>query len=459
MNRMWVRFGLIFGLFALLGPILLVTLGFLSLQAGVLRAFIRSELNVDGGLIDQMTEYFQAHGSWEGVETIISVYDNLLPPISNDTHFELYFMDEDRNVLYGSEAAQAVLARDDDAHEVLAITIRGSIRGYLSIVQLNRQLPANDPSQPRPFLVSQVSGALTSLGIFSAVFGLMAGLVVSRALARPLGQLAETARRLGKRDFTARAEVKGSDELREVAKAFNDMVHDLDQAEILRRNLVADVAHELRTPLTVLQANLQALADGIYPLSTDEIEKLLHQTELLNRLVGELRELSLAEAHQLPLKRHIIDLSELLQRIADTFQTAATQQAVELIVDTPPIIMVWVDDGRIRQVINNLMDNALKHTPAQGEIRLTLTEELGNVLIQVKDTGSGISPEHLPYVFERFYRADKSRSRETGGTGLGLAIAKAIIELHNGQITVESTGIAGEGTTFTLRFPIGIPYS
>lgn len=449
MNRMWVRFSLIFSMFALLGPLVLVTIGLLTIQSGVLRAVIRNELNAEGGLIEQMVTHYQAKGNWDGIEVLLAAYDNLLPSIPpNNGQFVLYFVDEGRTVLYGPDAAGEVLSQDEGAHEVLAITVNGRTRGYLSIVQLNR--PEPDENQPRPFLVSQVSGALTSLGVFSAIFGLTAGLWVSHAMARPLGQLSEIARRLGRRDFTARAEVKGSDELRAVAQAFNDMACDLDQAETLRRNLVADVAHELRTPLTVLQANLQALADGVYPLTKDEVERLLRQTQLLTHLVSELRELSMAEARQLPLKLQAVNLTEVLSRTVDSFESAADQNGVTLILDISQPLVIQADPERLQQVLHNLVHNALTHTPSGGRITLGATLQAGKVEIMVRDTGSGIAPNHLPHIFDRFYRADKSRSRETGGTGLGLAIAKAIIELHGGQIHAESTGIAGEGTTFYI---------
>lgn len=453
MNRMWVRFGLIFSLFALLGPVLLVMIGLLTIQSGVLRAVIRNEFNAEGGLIEQMVTHYQQKGSWDGIEVLLAAYDNLLPSIPpSNGQFVLYFVDEGRTVLYGSDSAGEILSQDEGAHEVLAITVNGRTRGYLSIVQLNR--PEPDENRPRPFLVSQVSGALTSLGVFSAIFGLTAGFWVSRAMARPLGQLSETARRLGRRDFTARAEVKGSDELRAVAQAFNDMAHDLDQAETVRRNLVADVAHELRTPLTVLQANLQALADEVYPLTKEEIERLLQQTQLLTHLVGELRELSLAEARQLALQRHPVDVSNLLERTVDSFESAAAQNGVTLVLDTPQSVVIQADSERLQQVLNNLVHNALTYTPSGGRITLGATLQAGKIEITVRDTGTGIAPEHLPRIFDRFYRADKSRSRETGGTGLGLAIAKAIIELHGGQIHAESTGIAGEGATFSIRLPV-----
>jgi signal transduction histidine kinase len=252
----------------------------------------------------------------------------------------------------------------------------------------------------------------------------------------------------------ARAAVRGSTELREVAYAFNEMAHDLEQAETLRRNLVADVAHELRTPLSVLRANLQALVDGIYPLERSEIDKLLDQTELLNRLVDELRELSLAEARQLPLQQTAFDLNELMSLIVETFQPTVQKRGLSLDLRLPSEIIRFTGDrGRIQQVLNNLIQNAITHTPPGGKVHLTLSQDQGHIHLMVQDTGEGIPARHLPHVFDRFYRVDYSRSRETGGTGLGLAIAKAIIELHDGEIQVMSDGLLGSGSTFTISLP------
>jgi signal transduction histidine kinase len=455
MQRMWVRFGVTFGLFSLLGPILLVSLGFLTLQNGVLLTFIRNELRAEGGLIEQMVAHYRREGGWDGVEELLGLYDSFLPSGPEDyIKFELYFADEGQSVVYGSQEARLVLGANDGSDERLPIDIDGRTRGYLSVVQIRRN--AQDPSTTpiRPFLIGQVSSALVSLGVFGAFFGVLAGLVVSRALARPLGQLAETAQRLGKRDFSARAEVKGAIEMRAVAQAFNDMADALSQSEEQRRNLVADVAHELRTPLTVLQANLQALSDGVYPVTAEEIERLLHQTQLLTHLVGELRELSMAEARQLTLNRKPLDLVVVLGQIAISFQPAADQHHIAIQVDAPQSVWIEADDERLQQVMNNVMDNALRHTPSGGQIRLAVQAVDGKAVLTVSDTGSGIAPEHLPHVFDRFYRADRSRSRQTGGSGLGLAIVKAIVELHGGTITAHSPSVAGVGTTIRIVWPL-----
>jgi signal transduction histidine kinase len=236
------------------------------------------------------------------------------------------------------------------------------------------------------------------------------------------------------------------------------MATDLEQAETLRRNLVADVAHELRTPLSVLQGNLRAILDDVYPLDKSEVARLYDQTRLLGRLVKDLHELAQAEAGQLQLNQQPIDLGKLIGDTVATFTPVAEAEDVILSIqipdDLPP---VRADSARIAQVLHNLLANALRHTPAGETISLRAGFETGEhsqVWLAVQDTGEGIPSEHLPHVFDRFYRADPARSRSAGGAGLGLAIVRAIVESHGGQVSAASDGKLGRGSTFTVRLPV-----
>jgi signal transduction histidine kinase len=455
MNRLWVRLSLAFMLFVILGPVLVLSIGLLATRTDTLLFFVRSELTAQGSLTTQLAEHYQAYGSWEGVQALIQSYDAALPRRPEGQLFSLTFTDEGQRLVYPQNPQQAndpanLLSRETR----LPIVIQGRTRGYLSILQWTTMTDFAPSETTQTFLVRQISTALVTLGILSATLGLFGGVMISRWLAAPLARLETTVRELGKRNFTVRAKVTGSKEMRSVAQAFNDMAADLEKAETLRRNLLADVAHELRTPLSVLQGNLHALADGIYPLEKSEVARLLQQTELLARLVNDLRELAQAEAHQLTLNRTEIDLQSLVQSTVASFKATADQRGVALKVDLPqtPILMQG-EAGRIRQVLNNLLQNALTHTPDGGNIRVHLRAEPPYVVIEVADTGSGIAPEQLPHIFDRFYRTDRSRSRDSGGSGLGLAIAKAFVELHGGTITAASAGEVGKGSTFTIKLP------
>ncbi|MEJ2560527.1 MAG: ATP-binding protein [Anaerolineae bacterium] len=326
--------------------------------------------------------------------------------------------------------------------------------GYLWV----ERVPAPRPVPPQQFLLGWLSRSLLLVAAVGGVLGILFGILASRSLTSPLSRLAEAARAIGARDLTRRVEVEGSDEVREVAQAFNDMAATLEGAETLRRNLVADVAHELRTPLSVLQGNLRAMLDDVYPLDKAEISRLYDETRLLSRLVNDLHELAQAEAGQLRLNRQTTDLADLLQSTAAAFSPAAEAKGVTLSTQVAPDLpLVTADPARLTQVLHNLLANALRHTPSGGTISLHAGCELGKeskVWLAVHDSGEGISSRDLPHVFDRFYRADPARSRATGGAGLGLAIVRAIVEAHEGRVSVVSDGTPGHGSTFTVQLPL-----
>ena len=267
---------------------------------------------------------------------------------------------------------------------------------------------------------------------------------MSRRLTRPLAQLTQASQAFGARNLTepVTTTIKGSDEIEALTAAFNEMTRQLKEADQSRQNMIADISHELRTPLAGIEGTLRAMLDGVFPMSDHYASNLYAQTRHLTRLVNDLHLLARAEARQLTLEKTAVDLSDLLHDLADLFaplaQTAEVTLQKEIITISP--IEIEGDPGRIRQIVSNLLNNALRHTPANGAITLTLSRAGTNAQIKVSDNGEGILPDHLPHLFERFYRVDQSRSRETGGTGLGLAITKALVDAHEGQLSAISDG-------------------
>jgi signal transduction histidine kinase len=276
--------------------------------------------------------------------------------------------------------------------------------------------------------------------------------VIGRVTSAPIARIAKAAHRLGKGDLDVRVPVGGSQEIRELAETFNKMAADLQHAEQLRTNLMADVSHELRTPLTVLEGNLRAALDQVVPLDEAEIANLYIQTRHLTRLVNDLRELSLAESGQLPLEKIPTDLKSLAVETIQALEPLAAEKGVSLINEIPALPELNLDPFRMRQVLFNLLTNSLRHTPEGGKIILSGETGNGWMVLSIKDMGEGLEAEQLSAVFDRFYRVDKSRSRETGGTGLGLAIVKAIAEAHGGKVEARSTG-KGHGSEFLVRLP------
>ena len=295
-----------------------------------------------------------------------------------------------------------------------------------------------------------------SIFVTSLVVGLLAlifGSLLFRQITSPLQMLSQAAEAIAGGELGRRVEVRSDDEIGRVARSFNQMAESLAQADVQRRNIIADIAHELRTPLTVIQGNLEALMDGVYDLTPENVAAVHRQTVVLSRLVADLRDLALAEAGQLRLERQPISLSEVIAQVSEGLEAQARGKGVTLKFEMSNTLpLVEADEQRIAQVLFNMMSNALRHTPSGGTITTSAESRDGRVLVNVRDTGTGIPPEDLPHVFERFYRADRSRARATGGSGLGLTIAKQIVEAHGGQIWARSW--LGAGSTFTFSLPL-----
>jgi signal transduction histidine kinase len=295
---------------------------------------------------------------------------------------------------------------------------------------------------------SLIAAALVAVAIAIAL-----GFVMSGLITRPMRQLAASARKIASGDLAQRVKHASDDEVGEVSNAFNTMAEQLENKEKSRKQLLADIAHELKNPLSVVQGNLEAWLDGVIAPSPDQIASVYDETVLLNRLINDLRELSLAEAGQLKLHLETVDLGDLIAAELTGFQARCQEKQVALnagIVGALPLVKI--DRDRIRQVLHNLLENALRYTPADGSIKVgaEIVPDR-HVRISVSDTGTGIDKADLPYVFDHFYKADKSRQRTHGGAGIGLALVKKYVELHGGKVWVES--LPGEGSTFYFTVP------
>lgn len=274
-----------------------------------------------------------------------------------------------------------------------------------------------------------------------------------RRISIPVGDLIEASNRVADGDYTTRVPEQGPEELNSLAQAFNSMASQLEVTEQQRRKMLADVTHELRTPLTVIQGNLEGMLDGIYPADEEHLKSIIEETHILSRLVDDLRTLALAESGALQLKKEPTDLAVLIGETVTALTPQANAIGVTIHTDFQgELPLISLDAERIHEVIANLITNALRYTPQGGTISIRysmIREENGKkVVISVQDTGSGIRPEDLPHVFDRFYK-----SQDSGGMGLGLSIAKHIVEAHGGTITAHSP--TGQGTTILLTLPVG----
>ena len=300
------------------------------------------------------------------------------------------------------------------------------------------------------FLASVDRGVILGAIVAVAIAALTA-FILARYFTRPLERLETGALGLAAGDLSHRVELQGPAEVSAVADAFNRMADSLEEAEDLRRRLVADVAHELRNPIAAARAQAEGMSEGVLSAEPERLESLVEDLEHLSHLVDELQELAVAEAGRLAYDLGEVDLAGLVRREAERAAAAAPTGVAVRSTGTETAILVSGDERRLSQVLRNLLSNALRHT-AEGWVEVALARGADFAEVRVIDTGEGIPAEDLPYVFERFYRADAARTADTGGAGLGLAIARRIIKDHRGEIFAES--IPGEGATVGFRLPV-----
>lgn len=399
-------------------------------------------------LEDALKEYYAEAGSWTGIEQSLAKR----PPL-NFYSRSIVLVDANRAIVVGNRgSAVGDTLTPDQLSGSTPITVNDQTVGYMLIVSGNnfpKDLPSNQPPES-DFLQRIASATITSV-LIAALLALVLGGLLARTLTQPVRELTAATKAMANGQLDQRVNVRSRDELGELATSFNHMSADLARASQLRKQMTADLAHDLRTPLSILRGYTEGLKDERLQGSL-KLYGIMHgEVEHLQRLVDDLRVLSLADAGELTLNRRRVDPRALLERTALAYFMQAQTQGITVKVDAPETLpSIAVDTDRLTQVLNNLVSNALHHT-TQGEIVLAAKTIDHQVQLIVSDTGSGIAADDLPFIFDRFYRTDKARQRTSDdSSGLGLAIAKAIVEAHGGTLTVAST--LGQGTTFTVTF-------
>lgn len=457
MNRLWVKLSLAFLAIALAAIGVVAALTAQATGRQFRQYVVTSGLAGQSAWATALVEYYAAQGSWAGVEGLLAQ----LGPGGQGAGRgrgstggggpNLAVADPGGRVL-ASKTGELVgeLLPADVLAEGIPLALGGQPIGMLLNV---RPADVALDVHAEAFL-AQVQRSLVLAALLAAALSLALGVAVSRLLTAPLARLTRAAQAIAGGDLAQRVPARSRDEVGALGHAFNDMAASLAESEQLRRNLMADVSHELRTPLTVIQGDLQAILDGVYPLEMAQMASLYDETRLLTRLVEDLHELALAEAGQLRLERLPVDVADLARAAVAQFARVAEAEGVQLTLAAEDgLPQVAGDADRLAQVLTNLLGNAVRHTPPGGEIAVRVERAGPQVRIQVADSGTGIAAEDLPHVFDRFYRGDKSRSRRNGGAGLGLAIARQLVAAHGGQIEVSSA--VGQGTTFTVWLPVG----
>lgn len=454
MRSLMVKLTLAFLLVGLIGAVLVAVLVHQRTQNEFGQLILDQNQQV---LVTNLTAYYEVHGTWIGVETVFRPGFGFNPELESPfTRWEsrralFTIADAQGNVVFGGVAgghgeklSRVVL------NQGIPLELDGETIGWLLFTPT---LDRWQPGTPEGDFLLSINRAIFLSALAATGIALLLGGLLAYTLTRSLRELTAATRELARGKLGHQVPVHSRDELGQLALSFNAMSTELAHSNELRRQMTADIAHDLRTPLSVILGYTEALSDQkLEP--TPEMYAIIHtEAQHLSRLIDDLKTLSLADAGELSLIYQHIAPGDLLQRAADAQRVRAQAEQVDLIVQVQPELpAVQVDVERMAQVLGNLVNNALRYTPAGGNIILSAEVKNGEVLLHVADTGVGIPPEDLPNIFERSFRGDKARQQRDGETGLGLAIAKSLVEAQGGQISVEST--PGKGTRFTIHFPI-----
>nr|MBI4302903.1 HAMP domain-containing protein [Chloroflexota bacterium] len=394
----------------------------------------------------ELSRYYLRRGGWDGIQPFIEQWGGLYGQRITVTDANGTVVGDSQGTLLGKQYGSDSTGRPLSSPRTTGVV--GKL--YVSPVS-SSGTTGGDVSSFR--IVYQAIGRFFLWGSLLAIaMALLLTFLLSRPILAPVRALTLTARRLGQGDFSQRVKSRDKGELGDLSRTFNSMADDLERAEKLRRDLVADTAHELRTPLSNIQGYLEAIRDGVVKADAATIDSLYEEVTLLSRLIDDLQELALADAGELKLVRQAEDITAVTSRAVAGMQAQATAKGVSLVTDLPDgLPPCHIDSHRINQVLHNLLDNALTHTPTGGTITIAAKSQSNGLEISVTDTGEGIPADELPNIFERFYRVDKSRARATGGHGLGLTIARRLVEAHGGRIEAQSE--LGKGSRFTFTIP------
>lgn len=438
---------------------LVVSLASLSVMALLARWNTSQEFNTfifnrnRTQVVTVLEDYYHAQGSWQGLSPEFMMMNHSGLPMNMEMGHSLpmglILTDTSGMIIIGGGNARpgdtlpaAQLAGG------IPLSDNGSTVGYLLLGRNTFQ------SNPQELAFIQRTGRLlvfTSLG--SALFALLLGILLAWSLTRPIQELIHATQTISRGSLGGQVPVRGRDELSRLAASFNNMSSDLERSTRARRQMTADIAHELRTPLSLIIGQAEAVHDGVLPASLENFEIIREEADRLEKLVEDLRTLSLADAGELSINRQPMQPGRLLEEVTSMFQRQLAQKDIRLDLDVKPgLPSLNVDPGRMTQVFTNILDNALRYTPQGGSLHLSAAQAPDGVTLSVTDSGPGLPEAELERIFDRLYRADPSRQHGNGGSGLGLAIARSIVELHGGHITARSQ--EGQGLTVQVWLPI-----
>ena len=409
-------------------------------------------------LMTQLSIYHLKNGSWDGVERIFLFREEPkqpgfgpIPEHADKKMVPFTLADENGNVIISNERYK-VGDRLPESDLALGVPIKEE--GKLIGILLSMHVPFEE--QPREVeFIESTNRTLLYGALMAAIIALVLGIFLSRTLTRPIRELTRATHAVSEGNLSQQVPIRSNDELGELAKAFNKMSTELSRSVNARKQMTADIAHELRTPLSLILGHAEAVHDGVLPPTRENFEIIREEAARLEHLVDDLRTLSLADAGELTIALQTVEPQRLLQEVASVYQYQTLRKNISLELDiAAPLPTIEVDPGRMTQVLTNILDNALRHTPEGGHIILAANQKGDQVELSVQDSGPGLKAEDMDRIFDRFYRTDSARQRDgdfPGGSGLGLAIAKSIVQAHGGQLSAESR--AGKGLRVVITLP------
>ncbi len=404
-------------------------------------------------LSKNLENYYELNGSWSGIESSPQARPGRGQGQRGGANAGIgnhILVDPTGVVIYSFiEEEIGSQISDQELSQAITLEVSGNVVGYLIPEGGTLELPDDFEE----LLVERVNRATLLAALISGGIGVLLSLILATLILKPVRGLTEAAEMMSAGDLSQRVDVSGNGELATLGQTFNQMAQSLQESEINRRAMTADIAHELRNPLAIQRAHLEALQDGIYPLNKENLEPVIKQNQQLTRLVEDLRTLALVDAGSLELNRRKIDLVNVCQDIIKRFEPQTIGKSINLLADCQ-INALWVvaDRERLQQILDNLMQNAIRYTPVAGWIKLSLEEQAQYTVLMIHNNGPQLEEEAKKHLFERFYRAEKARDRDSGGTGLGLAIARQLAEAHAGTLT--GSNHPDGGVVFTLTLPL-----
>lgn len=412
-------------------------------------------------LVIDLEDCYQEEQSWEVCSDLVHRTAGMKGPMSrgmgrmannspgNKERQHIQLLDEEGVVIANTQDSIPADPKDISSLQgAIPLHDQGEVVGYL--------LPENQfpfTQQQESYLVSRLNTTAITSAAIAGIIALLLATYLANRLLQPVRKLTNAAEQIKEGNLGQRVDIKGDTELTTLGRVFNQMASRLESTAARRKSLTADIAHELRTPLSVQQAHLEALQDGIYDLSLDNLQPIQEQNQTLIRLVDDLRTLSLADAGELTLERTETDLNQLVAKVVSRFEPQFAKKDLKInLTYAQKSPTIKVDPQRIEQIVINLLSNALRHTTEGNTIQIDIKKQKGQVVFTVHDQGEGIPEEEIPYIFERFYKSSTSRKREDGGTGLGLSISQKLAQAHGGKL--EARNHPQGGAVFSLTLPL-----